>query len=90
MEIIKNFKIKKLDKKIANLGNTYISIKSAGRSYTISLLVRYNVNLDLRSFCYTVRAYERGAQQVHCSGAQQLQTGPRLKKHLSVCYYQTR
>ena len=29
-------------------GNIYISIKSAGSRYTISLLVRYNVNLDLR------------------------------------------
>jgi len=31
MEIIQNFKIKKLDKKIANLGNIYIAIKPAGR-----------------------------------------------------------
>ena len=32
----------------------YIAIKSAGRRYTISLLVGYNSNLDFRSFCYTV------------------------------------
>jgi len=31
------------------------------------------------------RAYER-VQLVHCSGAQQLQRGPRMKKHLSVYY----
>jgi len=40
--------------KVANLGNIYIekAIKSAGRHYTISLLVRYNANLDFCSFCY--------------------------------------
>ena len=32
----------------------YFAIKSAGRRYTNSLLVRYNANLDLRSFCYTL------------------------------------
>jgi len=54
MEIIKNFKIKKLDNKIANLGNIYIAIKSVGRRYIISLLVRHKHNVDFRSFCYTV------------------------------------
>jgi len=49
MEIITNFKIK-----IANLENIYRAIKSTGRRYTISLLVRYNTNLRLRSFCYAV------------------------------------
>jgi len=58
MEIIKNIKIKKLT--IKNINSTkctvYIAIKSAGRRYTISLLVRsaYNANLDFRSFCSTV------------------------------------
>ena len=32
----------------------------------------------------------RGIQQVHCSGARQLQRVPRLKKYLSICYKQTR
>jgi len=31
-----------------------VAIRSAGRRYTISLLVRYNANLELRSFYYTV------------------------------------
>jgi len=33
-----------------------------------------------------IRAYEKGVQQEHNSGARQLRRGPRLKKHLSVCY----
>ena len=32
----------------------YIAMKAAGRWYIISLLVRYNANLDFRSFCYAV------------------------------------
>jgi len=34
-----------------------MAIKSAGRRYIISLLVRYNANLDFRSFCYTAAGY---------------------------------
>jgi len=30
------------------------SHKISRKGYTISLLVSYNANLDLRSFCYTV------------------------------------
>jgi len=52
MEIMKNLKIYKLDnKKIANLGIIHIAIKSAGRRYTISLLLKYAGNSELRSFC---------------------------------------
>jgi len=36
-----------------------------------------------------IRAYERGVQQEHCSGARQLRRDPRLKEHLSVCFEQT-
>jgi len=32
------------------------------------------------------RAYERGVLKEYCSGARQVQRGPRLKEHLSVCY----
>ena len=38
----------------------------------------------------TPRTYERGVQQIRCSGARQLRRGPRLKEHWSVCYQQTR
>jgi len=55
MEIIKNVNIKKLDNKNSKSWKyIYLAIKSAGRRYIISLLVRYNANLDFRSFCYTV------------------------------------
>ena len=30
------------------------AIKSAGRRYTISLLVNYTGNLEIRSFCYNM------------------------------------
>jgi len=37
------------------------------------------VELAAHSLSYWLRAYERGAQQVYCSGAQQLRRGLRLK-----------
>jgi len=52
MEITKNLKISKLDNKnIANLRIIHKAIKSAGRCYTISLLVNYTGNLEACSFC---------------------------------------
>ena len=47
---MKNLKIYRLDKKKANLGIIHRAIKSAGRRYTISLLVNYTSNPELRSF----------------------------------------
>jgi len=43
--------MKNLTIKIVNLGIIPIAIKSVGRRYTISLLVNYTSNPELRSFC---------------------------------------
>jgi len=39
---------------LANLGIIHRAIKSAGRRYTISLLVNCTGNSELRSFCYSM------------------------------------
>jgi len=54
LENMKNYyktNIKTCQSKIANLGIIHRAIKSAGRLYTISLLVNYTVKAELRSFC---------------------------------------
>jgi len=56
MEIIKNLKMKNLtinSSKSRKYIYIYIAIISAGKCYTISLQVRYNANVNLRSFCCT-------------------------------------
>ena len=57
LENMKNYyktNIKTSQSKIANLGIIHRAIKSAGRLYTISLLVNYTVKAELRSFCYSM------------------------------------
>jgi len=55
MEIMKKLKIYKLDnKKIANLGIIPLAIKSAGRRYTITLLVKF---ASISNFAHSATAF---------------------------------
>ena len=45
----------------------YIATKSAGKRYTISLLVSYNAILDFRSFRYTVEVVKLIFTEGHIS-----------------------
>ena len=68
----------------SSAGSTSSGTKQGGRcSHTTCSLDDLVVG---RFLVGVARAYERRLQQVHCSGDRQLQRGPRLKNHLSVCY----